>query len=255
MSELYENSQVTRGSSFSQMEAFLMSANPGQFAMILGGSGELQLALPEFMRTLREGLIEYDFLRVRHFYHEVTSQLKATALKIIYDRFGWPYVLLRGEIFPNTKTFVELGFLKDRKIVPSGEIHSDDFVLEWWLKDDLEKLVANSGGAIELRDRMYTPPKSESEIPTELQRLVTDVAIRIAAEGNIVRIYSGGPRTPEEERLIKLLRRFYYRAELDIGDRNLSQIAEMIGTYAEMVQENYLKAKTFIQSRENPGRH
>ena len=250
----FQNGPVTHSIGFLQMKEFLMSANPGQFAMFLGESDKLQLRLSELMQVLQDGLIEEDFIRTGYFFHQIALQLGAEDLTIKYDRFETPYARIRGQKFPNTKTYIELGFLRNGKVVSDGYILSDDFVLIRFAKDDLEGLIDTEGTSMRVGDTVFIPPPLPSEInrpPDNFQKLVDRLAIDEVSKGNDVTVYSSPQYTDRQKLIMDAFHRFYYIIETNVGNHNLNSIVQLFVEGSRKIQETYERANQFI-NQEKP---
>lgn len=171
METIFENikvSQVQPG--FSDMHAFYMNRNPGELGAILGKSADLPLPTLVFLDTLRTGLETEDADALEFRYGTTAEFMGASHLRVGYDRFGWPWVGMRGERFPNTEVILDMAFLKNGHRAWTVDIISDPIVAERWYKKELEGLVNKSAKIKVDETGVYRPHLDNPEIRTQFSR-------------------------------------------------------------------------------------
>lgn len=194
-------------------------------------------------------------------YGTTAEFMGARHLRVGYDRFGWPWVGMRGERFPNTEVFLDMAFLKNGHRAWTVDIVSDPILVERWYKKELEGLIGKSAKIKVDETGVYRPHLDKPEIRTQFSRypdvqqmiaelLIEDEddqftkeveAIAAALPGNWS-VYHALTIPPRLQHYLEYYGIFKYMSEVRCSVPTLNQIVNDTKILVPAVQNAYLAA-------------
>lgn len=264
MGAIFENKIVNRSQpGFADMRDFFMSRNPGATGAILGRYGEVEFPTPMFLDTLRTGLTTGDAAALTFRYRSTADLMGARNVVVSNDRFGWPVVAMRGDVFPNTTAYLDMAFLKNGHMAWVSHVYSDRLVLPSWEGNNLGNLT-QEGGKAKLNSSGFYPSMADApDIVGQLESYPDLVAVLVEMSGredDLTQLLSGVvgnwkgnwsiqaqfPPSPAQEQFLERYGVFYYAATIDFSALTLNDIVDQTRLLVPVVQEAYAQAESSI---------
>jgi len=259
----HENGTVnTTHPGYGNMRDFFMNRSPGAYGVMVGKHGELELPTPVFSDSLRAGLTKEDADSLLYLYGRVADFMGARNVQVIFNREGWPIIRTDGDVFPNTKVYLDMSFLVNARMAWTGDVFSDRLILNRWLHDaELEKIANDNGGVEVYSSGVYAEhadvPEIAAQFPRypdlaevmrELQSRDKDPVVRAIEgitetwEGNWD-VYSRIPPTLNQKTILERYQSYRYMAEVHCFVSTLDEIIDEIKIKVPAVQEAYFAAR------------
>lgn len=262
METIFENRRVSQmHPGFSDMHAFFMDRNPGALGAMLGKSAELPLPTTVFLDSLKAGLEREDAEALVFRYGTTAEFMGAHHLRVGYDRFGSPWVSMKGESFPNAEVFLDMNFLIGGRTC-MVDILSDPILVEKWHRKELEELVYKSTKIKVNETDVYRPHLDNSEIRTQFSRypfvqqmidelliededeqFTKDVEALAADLPGDWSVYHEPTIPPRLQRYLEFYGIFKYMSKVECSVPTLNQMVEETKILVPAVQNAYLAAR------------
>ena len=250
---------------YENMSEFFMARNPGQIGAMLGRYDERELPLPVFLDTLHVGLAQQDAEPLAFLYGSVANFMGSKQVVCGYDRFGEPWVKMRGGTFPHTRIIMDMTFLTNGEMTRRTVALSDKLVLPAYSDSGLRSVISEKGITVDTTG-FYPEMAAEPDIAAQLSRYpdlaaaVADMESReedpftiavkeVAAslEGNW-KVYA--PPPPRGETM-KAYQVSHFKADVDCFiPTTLNEIVAQVQRVVPAIEQTYQKAQdTFLPQR------
>lgn len=226
----YQNSPVASGPDYTGKLGVFVRGNPGEFGQFLGKTYKRPKFTPaEFVRDLKTGLLEQDFLRVSSFFGDLVDRLQANYLEMGYDRFADPWISINGERFPNVTAYLWCGFLINDNLVTGALVRSEEFGHEV-PKHYLEECRSPDDAGL-IKVEMHLAEPKTPQVQSEEAKMLEQMAIKLVGEfGGRWRVHVDDPN-----RQYDLVHR--YEATIEkLWELDLRGISEQTERLSEKIQ-------------------
>lgn len=240
-----QNRKIEIVPEFDEMKNELMKTSPGQSAVIFGEEiPESRLSLDEFLSILGKGLSRNDYVDLGYFYQKLARELMTEESVLSYDRFGTPFLRLKGDNIPEVKTLVYLGFLYGELMVPQVKLYTNDLTLPQWTEREFKVCGKSIDDRIEAGCMPFVLKGREVQ-DKSFDGLARELAWELPLEEvKYWKTYSGGPQqyTEHEENLMRIYRNMHYGYGVNVY-RNFDDIIKQTIEHAILLNEAVTAAK------------